>query len=70
MTLPGVAPAQPKPSANAARLQPSGYHQKRQVTYLSWNAGSLTTAVGDELLSVLKTSAYQSVVRQLAIHQG
>ena len=31
------------------------------MTYLSWNAGSLTTGAWEELLSVLKTSAYQSV---------
>ena len=63
MTLPefGATPAQIKPLATATRFKPSGFHQKHQVTYLSWNAGSLTTAAWEGLLSVLKNSAYQSV---------
>ena len=53
--------------------------QKDEIRYLSWNAGALTTAVWEELLSLLETepffrgeagsSARNSLERQLAIQQ-
>ena len=34
---------------------------KDEIRYLSWNAGALTTAVWEELLSLLETDAYSDV---------
>ena len=38
-----------------------GQRDSRQTEYLSWNAGSLTKAVWEELPSILQTPPYQGV---------
>ena len=57
----GGTPAPTREKVPAKRLKPSAFLTQQQVSYLSWNAGSLTTAVWEELLSLLNTPAYSSV---------
>jgi len=57
----GGIPAPPKTQAHSSRAQHSAFLEQQQVAYLSWNAGSLTTAAWEELLSMLKTPTYSSV---------
>ena len=54
----GGAPATLKAPATL-RGKPSKFLEKQQLTYLSWNAGSLTTAVWEELLSSSRPPAMQ-----------
>ena len=63
----GGAPATLKAQATS-RGKPSKFLDKQQLTYLSWNAGSLTTAVWEELLSLLKTPSYAGI-RIVAIQE-
>ena len=57
----GGTPATLKNKPKPTRVRTSGYLDKHNVDHLSWNAGSLTPAAWEELLSVLKTQAYQAV---------
>ena len=43
------------------RSKPSRSREHEEIRYLSWNAGSLTTAVWEELLSLVETEAYSDV---------
>ena len=43
------------------RSKPSRSREHEEIRYLSWNAGSLTTTVWEELLSLLETEAYSDV---------
>ena len=56
----GGTPALAKTEQKPLTKLPSRQEQNA-IRYLSWNAGSLTTAVWEELLSLLETEAYSDV---------
>ena len=56
----GGTPATSKPEP-PKRSKPTRNREHDDIRYLSWNAGSLTTAVWEELLSLLETDAYSDV---------
>ena len=43
------------------RSNPPRNREHEEIRYLSWNAGSLTAAVWEELLSLLETEVYSDV---------
>ena len=55
----GGTPAEPPP-AKTSKPQRANLH-KDEIRYLSWNAGALTTAVWEELLSLLATEPFSEV---------
>ena len=56
----GGTPAVPQ-SEQPKKPKPTTFRTKDKIRYLSWNAGALTTAVWEELLSLLETDAYSDV---------
>ena len=56
----GGTPATSKPEP-PKRSKPTRRREHDDIRCLSWNAGSLTTAVWEELLSLLETDAYSDV---------
>ena len=58
----GATPDTPLIAKEKPRYKPPKFREKQQIAYLSWNAGSLTTAVWEELLSLLRTPSYEAAV--------
>ena len=56
----GGTPAVPQPE-KPKKPKLTKFPTKDEFRYLSWNAGALTTAVWEELLSLLETDAYSDV---------
>ena len=56
----GGTPATSKPEP-PKRSKPSRSREHHEIRYLFWNAGSLTTAGWEELLSLLEREAYSDV---------
>ena len=57
----GVTTAAPIAPKVTARHKKSKFLEQKELSYMSWNAGSLTTAVWEELLSILRTPPYRDV---------
>ena len=61
----GVTTAAPIAPKVTARHKKSKFLEQKELSYMSWNAGSLTTAVWEELLSILRTPPYRLPFRKL-----
>ena len=57
----GVTTAAPIAPKVTVRHKKSKFLEQKELSYMSWNAGSLTTAVWEELLSILRTPPYRDV---------
>ena len=57
----GVTTAAPIAPKVTVRHKKSKFLEQKELSYMSWNAGSLTTAVWEELLSILRTLPYRDV---------
>ena len=57
----GATLAVPLAPKVTSRHKKSKFLEQKELSYMSWNAGSLTTAVWEELLSILRTPPYRDV---------